>query len=1118
MDEPDTNPPGGETLHIRLLGGFEARVNGQPVEHWPRKDALQLLKLLSIQVSRRIPRVQASQLLWQDDELRPEHRLNNAVYMLRKTLEQRRQGRGHSSFISTEQEVLTFARSAEVWTDVDAFERLLDVGMADTQATAELVQAVDLYRGPLLPEDEQASWCLYAREHLKQRYLAALRALCAREHAQGRVDAAVQALRRLVDAHPADESAHRALMEMLVKAGRYQEARGQYEKCRAALASELGSVPSAQTRAVIANLQDAAPVAPAPPPQPAPPDTARATAAAPNAPPAEPRRRLHPPAVTQPLIGRDALMRQLKGLAGGDGGARLLTLSGPGGVGKTQLALHLADSLQSQFADGACFVSLSDVLDWKAVPGIVARAFQVKMDSHKNWEQALDDFLRDRQLLVVLDNFEHLLDAAPFVSWMLSVSPGLRIVCTSRSVLKIAAERLFVVPPLELPPPQCSEFSELAANPSVRLFVERAQALDATFDLSAANARDVGALCQRLDGLPLAMELAAARLKLLGLDALLARLQSSFDLLNRGRRDSPHRHRSLDAVLQWSYELLPPHVQAVFRALGMFAGGTTLGHVEASIDMPPGHGHEGLADALDQLLDQNLLIVDHGDRGGGEGHGGERRYRMLQTVRDYALNQLQQHESGAAQQRRFATHWASVAERIYKQRTSGEYRQAVQVFDAEFVNFEMAVHWAARNDRALAHQFVATLAAFWGRRGFASEFFAWSRSHLDLTESHEDSPWYATACYATGILSFAVGDYRTGKPYIEKSLLVSRESGQSSQQLLALGHLAVLEYVHGRVETAMALNEQAIAFADQAGDTRSSANIVMNLGEMHLTMGNYAKAQACFAHGLANKHLLTQSRPSILYFYLYLQARIRGDFETAREHGQQSVMWGRESRDPRALGWMLIWLAEFHVFMNELDTALQLLEEGEQVNKRVGDAALHGLIGRVKGAYCVVCGDHASAVDWLERSLDEVIETGFLLDCDSKLLWLLRAQRLSGQAEQARRTLRRLVSGEFALHHYLVPSLLEEAALTLADKGQRAWELLRSADRMRAEHGIQRTPAEEHLCGEALTALRLTAAAAGWADTRARHGLAARGGGGSVPAAVFTDSGSPAPSWLDLLV
>lgn len=1096
-----------ETLQIRLFGSFEVRVNGEPIEHWPRKDALQLLKLLAMQVSRRIPRAQASQLLWQEDELRPEHRLNNAVYMLRKTLEQQRQRRGHSSFISTEQDTLTFAKGADIWTDVDAFERLLDVGMADAQSTIELAEAIGLYRGPLLFDDGQAPWCLYAREHLKQRYLAALRTLAAREYALGHVDLAIDALQKLVDAHPSEESAHRALIDMLVKAGKHQEARGQYEKCRAALASELGIVPSALTRAAISNVQEALPAG-----APGSEGVEEAAAHAPSRDPGAvpPRKKLHPPAVSQPLIGRDEALPQLKEMIV-QGGARLLTLSGPGGVGKTQLALHLADQLQPFFADGACFVSLSDVLDWKAVPGIVARAFGVEMDSHKNWEQALADFLQDRHLLVVLDNFEHLLDAAPFVSWMLSMAAGLHIVCTSRSVLKIAAERLFVVPPLELPPPKCREFSALAANPAVRLFVERAQALDASFDFSAANAHDVGALCQRLDGLPLAMELAAARLKLLGLDALLERLQSSFDLLNRGRRDSPDRHRSLDAVLQWSYELLPEDTQAVFRALGMFAGGTTLAHAEAAIDAP---GPGSVADAMDQLLDQNLLIVDHGNRSGRKGQ--ERRYRMLQTVRDYALNQLQQHATGAAQQRRFAAYWASVAEHIYKQRTSGEYRQAIQVFDAEFVNFEMAVHWAARNDRALAHQFVATLAAFWGRRGFASEFFAWSRSHLDLTESHEESPWYATACYATGILSFAVGDYRTGKPYIEKALLVSRESGQASQELLALGHLAVLEYVHGRVERAMALNEQAIEFADQSGDTRSSANIVMNLGEMHLTMGNYGKAQDCFNHGLAHKHLLTQSRPSILYFYLYLQARIRGDFEMARAHGHQSVVTGRESRDPRALGWMLVWHAEFHIFMNELGTALHLLEEGEQVNKRVGDAALHGLLGRVKGAYCVMSQDFAPAIGWLERSLDEVIETGFLLDCDSKLLWLLRAHRLAGRTAEANRALRRLVSGEFVLHHYLVPNALEEAAIALngRNQGERAWALLCAAEQMRAAHGIERTPAERHLSGQALAQLRLQAAAAGWAAQGLRGATTER-----MMAEVAHAIGPTSPQgWRDLLV
>lgn len=1003
------------------------------VTHWPRRDALQLLKLLAIQANHRIGREEAARLLWSDNEIRPVQRLNNAVYMLRKTLDRHR---GESSLISTANGAIAFDAAASVWTDVGAFERLLDHAMPDPHCTHELEQAIALYKGHLL-EAEKSPWCLYAQEQLRQRHLLALQALSQRVLQQGQPDQAIHWLRQLVNARPTDELHHRTLIELLVRLGRHQEARAQYEACRAALASELRT-PSDPTRAALSQ-------------PPAAPAEAQDTTPAPRTP-----RRLRPPSPVQSLIGRQAVLQQLA--HGVRAGQRAVTLSGPGGVGKTQLALHLAHMLESEFTDGACFVQLSDVLDAQAVPGILARAFGVEMDGNKNWEQGLADFLSGRHMLLVLDNFEHLLEAVPLVSWMLSTAPRLHIVCTSRSVLKFAGEHLFAVPPLDLPDLQCEDFTTLAGSPAVQLFAQRARALDASFTLTPENVTEVSAICHRLDGLPLAMELAAARLKLLGLRSLHERLQSSFDLLHRGRRDSPQRHRSLDTVLQWSYALLPAQTQRVFCALGMFAGGAALSDIQAVIDMPSTE----LADALDQLLEHSLLFIDQNKQTSA---CTERRLRMLQTVRDHALQQLARADPQAVQQRRFVLHWAAVAERIYKQRTSGQYRQSIAVFDDEFANFETAVHWSAQNDRALSHQFVATLAAFWGRRGFASEFFLWSRAHLDLHESHQDSKWYATACYATGLLSFAVGDYKTGRPYIEKAWQVSRESAQASQELLALGHLAVLSYVHGDVEQAMALNEQAIAFANRIGDTRSSANTVMNLGEMHLTVGNYAEAQACFDHGLTHKHLLTQSRPSILYFYFYLQARIRGNFTKARFDGQQSVSSGRDSRDPRTLGWMLTWHAEFHALMGELDSARALLNSAEQLNKRVGDAALQCLHGRVTGIYLLLTQEHASAIECLLRTLDESGQTGFVLDCDCVLLWLLRAYRMAGRPHEAQQTLQRLLSGQGLVHHYLIPGVLEEAAILFHQQKEltTARKALGMAVALRRLHQIAPTPSETTL-------------------------------------------------------
>src|SRR5436190_15690589 len=311
-----------------------------------------------------------------------------------------------------------------------------------------------------------------------------------------------------------------------------------------------------------------------------------------------------------PLLGRQqdiAAVHQLVSPFGG--AARLVTLIGPGGVGKTRVALAVALELVDAFADDVWFVDLSPLRGHRLVAASVARALDVRESGGRSAHELLIDALRERQALLVLDNFEHVLDAAPFVADLLSRCPRLTVVVTSRTPLRLRAERRFMVEPLAVPSADGPHTLETVANsPAVQLFVDRAQAIAPDFELTPSNRDALGAICRRLDGLPLAIELAAARVPLLSPDALLRRLERPFPELTAGTRDLPSRQQTLYNTLAWSYELLGPAEQALFRRLAVFAGGWTLEAAEAvcgGTDLPS----EAVLDRLRQLVDSSLVQV-----------------------------------------------------------------------------------------------------------------------------------------------------------------------------------------------------------------------------------------------------------------------------------------------------------------------------------------------------------------------------------------------------------------------------------------------------------------------------------------------------------------------------
>jgi len=858
-------------VDINLLGGFAVVIDGRAVaaHAWTRRSAATLVKVLALRPGRQLPREQLIDVLW------PDLLLEQAAPRLHKAAHYARTAVGIPSAVVLAGDVVALLPDADVVVDVEQFDRASE----DPSAVQE---AIDLYRGDLLPEDLYEPWADAERERLRVSYLELLRSA-------GR-------WADLVAAEPLDEEAHLRLVQQHVESGSRSQALRQLDAMARLWRDELGTEPGPAARALHARAQAMPPVDPA--------------ILAPGAGAGATR----VPRPATPTLGRDRDVAAVLSLLEHH---RLVTLLGIGGVGKTRLAAEVAYGYREATSKRTCYVDLTKVTDAGLVAELTVSELGIRSGDNSNVVQMLEEALQRQAMLLVLDNFEHVVEAADLVAQMLQWSADLRVLVTSRARLRVAGEHVYEVHPLDV---ESAHGTDGLAD-AVALFDQVATAVDPHFEL-AHHMEDVAAICRAVDGLPLAIEIAGGHLRTLSPSLLRERLTDRLGSAAGAGRDLPDRQQTIPATIDWSLQLLGPAEQRLFGLFSVFRGAVPLEAVEAV------WADGDVVDALSVLVDHSLVRRTTGSRK-------EPRFGMLALVREHAAR-LAEDDLGAGRAAH-AAYFSSYLDDLYERRwTDATYRWLDDI--SEMLQEVRAAHaWAAhRGDLPLTARITAALGAYWFLEGNHAEGLRWIDEMLAVED--ELDPYVSARIHlAAGFMAFPL-NRPEARVHWERATEMFRAMGET--RLVAYG-LAVTSATYigdaEQHESAMRTNDEALALGRGAGSPALVAQVLNIRGELTRVAGRDQLAREAYEEGLQiSGDLGDEMYVSVFLSNLSYLADHRGDHDEARRltHQALRICWSQGRRLMAA--WTISQLAGPEHAMGRSELGAVLIGAGDEALRVLG--------------------------------------------------------------------------------------------------------------------------------------------------------------------------------------
>jgi predicted ATPase/DNA-binding SARP family transcriptional activator len=893
-------------MQFGILGPLEVHEADHHVQVGGLKQRA-LLAILLMHANQVVSTDRLIELIWGDEA--PEtagHSLQVYVSELRKALEPgRRAGAPHTLLISRPSGYMIKIGDDDL--DLGRFMQLVEAGrrsMANGAADAASVkfrEALALWRGQALADFASQPFAISDTARLSEMRLRALEDRIDADLLLGRHSDLVGELQSLAAEHPLREGFSQRLMLALYRSGRQAEASDVYQQTRERLVDELGMEPGAELQHMLKAILKQDPSLDVPVKS-------------------QHQRPTNLPLPLTTFVGRQREIEEVSALLAAN---RLVTLTGAGGVGKSRLAIEVAAHTAEHYPGGVWLVELAPLADGGLILQTIITTLGLREEPGNAALETLADFLSNRRLMLVLDNCEHLIgSAAQVADRLLTACGGLRILATSRELLRIGGEVGWRVPSLRAPGAErLPPLSELRAFESIDLFCDRAASALGSFTLTELNAMPVVAICRRLDGIPLAIELAAARLRLLSLNQVADRLNDRLHLLTAGTRTANPRQRTLRATIEWSYDLLDETEQLLFERLSIFAGAFTLAAAEAIVSGPE-IGTGDVVDILGRLVDKSLVGV--------ESAFNQTSYRILETLREFGLERLRARGELEETRRKHAQHFASMAESARLLLIGPEQAETVASLLGSVDNLRASLTWTKTEDPELGLRAATGLVSFWAARGLYSEGRAWMEVFLGAPAQPAQR---VLAFNAAGRLAQAQGDFEAAREKIESAYRVAMEAGDDYGAARTKNNLGTLAHDQGDYPTALLHYEQSLAVMREKGTPYHVGALLNNLGELFLAMDEVERAVQILQQGAAAKLEAGDLKGLAVVRHGLARALLEaGDLEGSQRAALESLDGHRNLDDPAGAALALQVLGFLALRRGETTQARAWFAEGLAIN------------------------------------------------------------------------------------------------------------------------------------------------------------------------------------------